>query len=253
MNKSLVYFFPKEQVISLTITSVLIIIVAVPANILVLFGYLTSRSTRTKPSSILLVSMTLAELLISAVVVPFQLVEIRKPELPANNRTLCTFVYSVHVSFYITFMEVLACMSVDRYLAVKSMLRYSRIMTKKRVIGLVVFTWIHAVIFGSTIGPFLIRFEYNNRIGACGIVFDDRIVMLTLMAIVYSLAPLVIIVVFNYKMVTHLRQHNRRILHQSQDHSIDTRRNNARQGMAVNVLIVFNSFNCPRDGLTSNL
>ena len=233
MNESLVYIFPEEEVIILTIASVLIIILAVPANILVLFGYLTSGSTRTSPSNILLVSMTLAELLISVAVVPSQLVEIMKPELAASGGAFCTFVSSVFYSLYVTMMEILACMSVDRYLAVKSMLRYSRIITKKRVVGVVVFTWIHAVIFGSIIGPFLIRFEYNYRVGACGMVFHDRIVILTLIAIIYCVAPFLIIVVFNYKMVMHLRHHNRRILHRAEDQTISARRNSARQGIML--------------------
>ena len=228
MNDSLAYVFPKEEVITLAIISVLTIILAVPANILVLFGYLTSRSTRTKPSSILLVSMTLAELLVSVVVVPSQLVEIMKPELAANGGAFCTFVFSVFCSLYVTMVEILAYMSVDRYLAVKSMLRYSRIMTKKRVAGVVVFTWIHAVIFGSTIGPFLIRFQYIHRFGGCGIVFNDRIVMLTLIAMIYCVIPLVIIIVFNYKMIKHLRHHNRRIHRQAQQ-----QRNTVRQGIKV--------------------
>ena len=231
MNESVVYIFPKEEVIGLTIFSVLIIILAVPANILVMFGYLTSRSTRTNPSSILLVSMTLAELLISIVVVPSQLVEIMKPELAANDEAFCKLVSSVFYSLYVTMIEILACMSVDRYLAVKSMLKYATIITRKRVVGVVVFTWIHAVIFCSTIGPFLVRFEYNYRVGACGMVFDDRIVMLILMAIVYCLAPLTIIIVFNYKMVMHLRHHNRRILHRAEDQTIDARKNSGSQGI----------------------
>ena len=230
MNESVVYIFPKEEVIGLTIFSVLIIILAVPGNILVMFGYLTSRSTRTNPSSILLVSMTLAELLISIVVVPSQLVEIMKPELAANDEGFCQFVSSVFYSLYVTMIEILACMSVDRYLAVKSMHRYATIMTRKRVAGVVVFTWMHAVIFGSTIGPYVVRFEYNYRVGACGMVFDDRVVTLTLIAIIYCIAPFVIIVVFNYKMVMNLRHHNRRILHGAEDQTINARKNSARQG-----------------------
>ena len=230
MNESVVYIFPKEEVIGLTIFSVSIIILAVPGNILVMFGYLTSRSTRTNPSSILLVSMTVAELLNSLVVVPSQLVEIMKPELAANHEAFCQFVSSVCYSLYVTMMEILACMSVDRYLAVKSMLRYATIMTRKRVVGVVVFTWIHAVIFGSTIGPFVVRFEYNYRVGACGMVFDDRVVTLTLIAIIYCIAPFVIIVVFNYKMIMNLRHHNRRILHGAEDQTIDARNDSARQG-----------------------
>ena len=236
MNETVVYIFPKEEVIGLTIFSVLIIILAVPGNILVMFGYLTSRSARTNPSSILLVSMTLAELLISIVVVPSQLVEIMIPELAANDEGFCQFVSSVFYSLYVTMIEILACMSVDRYLAVKSMLKYATIMTRKRVVGVVVFTWIHAVIFGSTIGPYVVRFEYNYRVGACGMVFDDRVVTLTLIAMIYCVAPFVIIVVFNYKMVMNLRHHNRRILHGAEDQTINARKNSARQGILFTLI-----------------
>ena len=62
-------------------------------------------------------------------------------------------------------------------------------------------------------------------------VFDDRIVILTLIAIIYSVAPFLIVVVFNYKMIMHLRYHNRRILHRAEDQTIDARRNSARQGI----------------------
>ena len=189
MNDSLVNVFPKEfeEVITLTITSIFIIIVALaPANILVLFGYLTSRSTRTKPSSILLVSMTID----SVVVVPSQLVEIVKPELAANGGAFCTFVFSVFCPLYVTMEEILTYMSVDRYLAIKSMLRYSRIMTKNVwLVLLCLHGYKQSSLVQPLVGPFLIRFHYIYRFGGCGIAFGDRVVMLTFIAIVYCVIP----------------------------------------------------------------
>ena len=231
MNGSMVHFFAKDEVISFSTISVLIMILAVPANILVLFGHHNLRSTRARPSSVLLVSLTFAQLLISIVVIPSQILQVMKPDLVANRKAVCIFVGTTFYSLYVTATETLACMSIDRFLAVKSMLRYSAIITRKRVIAVVVFIWIHAVIFETIIGPFAVQVEYNYRVGACGIVFHDRIVMLVLILSVYCITPFGIIVVFNYKMAAQLWRHNRRILHQAPIQSIDERRNAARQGI----------------------
>jgi hypothetical protein len=234
MNETVVQVFPEDEVISLVVLSVFIISLAVPVNVLVLFGYLTSRSSKARPSTILLVSLTFSQLLISVVVIPPQILQILKPHLVANGKVLCVFVGTTFYSLYITLTETLACISVDRFLAVKSMLRYSTIVTRKRVIAVVVFTWIHAVIFETVIGPFLIQIEYNSRFGACGIVFDDRTVLLTMMLVVYGVTPLGIIVVFNCKMANYLWRHNRRIVQRAEGQSIDEKRNRARQGNFYN-------------------
>ena len=233
MNETVVEVFPKDEVISLVIISVLIIILAVPVNILVLFGYVTSRSSRARPSSILLISLTFAQLLISAVVIPSQLLQVIENDLVANGGVLCVFVGTTFYSLYITMTETLACISVDRFLAVKSMLRYSTIITRKRVVAVVVFTWIHAVIFETFIGPFAMRIRYNNRIGACGVVFDDMIFLISMLTL-YCVTPFAIIIVFNCKMAKHLWRHNRRIVQRADGQSIDENRKRVRQGNAHN-------------------
>ena len=236
MNESIGHeVFPKDEFISLVIISVLIIILAVPVNILVLFGYVSSRSSRARPSTILLISLIFAQLLISAVVIPSQLLQVIENDLVANGGVLCVFVGTTFYSLYITMTETLACISVDRFLAVKSMLRYSTIITRKRVVAVVVFTWIHAVIFETVIGPFVIQIEHNDRLGACGIVFDDRVVLLILMLAVYGVIPFGVIIVFNCKMAKHLWGHNRRIGQRPEGQSIDEKRNRARKGNFYNV------------------
>ena len=127
--------------------------------------------------------------------------------------------------------ETLACISVDRFLAVKSMLRYSTIITRKRVVAVVVSTWIHAALFLTVIGPFVIQIEYNNRLGACGVVYDDRTVLLILILAIYGLIPFGIIIVSNCKMAKHLWRHNRRIVQRPERQSIDEKRNRGRQGI----------------------
>ena len=241
MNESVVEVFPKNEVISLVIILVFIIILAVPVNILVLFGYVSSRSSRARPSSILLISLTFAQLLISAAVIPSQLLEVIRPDLVANGGVFCVFVGTTFYSLYITMAETLACISVDRFLAVKSMLRYSTIITRKRVVAVVVFTWIHAVIFETVIGPFVIRVRYNNRIGACGIVFDD-IVFLTIMLAVYGVIPFGVIIMFNCKMAKQLWRHNHRIVHRADGQSIAQKQNRGRQGNCDNLYIILEEF-----------
>ena len=231
MNESVVHVFPKDEVISLVIISVFMIILAVPVNILVLFGYVTSRSSRARPSSILLISLIFAQLLISVVVIPSQLLEIIRPDLVANGGVFFFFVGTAFYSLYITMTETLACISVDRFLAVKSMLRYTTIITRKRVVAVVVFTWIHAALFLTVIGPFVIQIEYNNRLGACGVVYDDRTVLLILILAIYGLIPFGIIIVCNCKMAKHLWRHNRRIVQRPERQSIDEKRNRGRQGI----------------------
>ena len=240
MNESIGYeVFPKDEFISLVIISVFIIILAVPVNILVLFGYVSSRSSRARPSTILLISLIFAQLLISVVLIPSQLLEVIRPDLVANGGVLCVFVGTTFYSLYITMTETLACISVDRFLAVKSMLRYSTIITRKRVVAAVVFTWIHAALFLTVIGPLVLQMEYNDRVGACGVVYDDRTVLMILMLAIYGLMPFGIIIVSNCKMAKHLWRHNRRIVQRPEGQSIDEKRNRARQGnfydMAYNI------------------
>lgn len=213
MNESYVDVYTKDEVTFLSIFSISLIIIAVPANFLVLAGYVTSRPIRTKSSSILLASLTVADLFASALVIPFQLVfQVLHPSMAANRGPLCSFVGSVTYSFYIVITQTLVCMSVDRFYAIRFALRYQSIMTRKRVAVMIVFTWLHSIIFVLLLGPFAVEVDYNPRLGICGIIFDDRMAKLILMALVYIIIPFVIMVIFNCKMALYLRRHNRRMM-----------------------------------------
>lgn len=223
------HVFSKDEIVIYSTTSVFIIIVSVPVNILVLFGYFNSRSIRAKPSSMLIINMTVVQLLISLVVIPSQILQAMKPDLVVSVRPLCFFVGTTFYSLYIILTQTLACISLDRFLAVK-FLRYSTMVTRKRVIAIIVFTWAYGAIFQTAIAPFALHIEYDYRLGACGITFREHILETTAIIVVYGLTPLGIIIVLNYKMAAHLWRHNRRILSPEHAPSTEVNQHSARQG-----------------------
>ena len=197
--------------------STVIAITALPLNILVLFGYLCSRSIRQKASSILLVSMTFGQLLTASWIIPFHVVfQLIKPGLTVNGGTLCTILGSMTYSPYIVISETVLLMTVDRYYAVCLMTKYKLIMTRRRIFAAILFTWVHAFIFGTIILPFGYKVEYNHRLGNCAIDFENRLLDGAMMAVAYAVIPFFIIVVLSYKTVKHLRTHNRRMAANSQ-------------------------------------
>lgn len=202
-----------EEAAAVYTISIVIAITALPLNILVLFGYLCSSLTRQKPSSILLVSMTFGQLLTASWIVPFHMVfQLIKPGLMVSEGVLCTVLGSMTYSPYVVISETALLMAVDRYCAVCRMMKYRLIMTRRRILAAVLFTWVHAFIFGTIILPFGYKVEYNHRVGTCAIDFESRLLEGAMLAVAYAVIPLFIIVVLSYKTVKHLRTHNRRLV-----------------------------------------
>ena len=111
--------YSTEEVAVLSTISVAIIATSLVLNILILLEYVCSRSTREKPSSILLVSMGFCQLATSSVVIPYQVVfQVIKPELAANGGASCIAPGSITYATYVVISETVLLMTVDRYFAV---------------------------------------------------------------------------------------------------------------------------------------
>ena len=206
----------EEAAVLFTISTV-IAIVALPLNILVLFGYLCSSSARQKPSSILLASMTFGHVLTGSWIIPFHMVfQMIKPGLVESGGTLCTILLPMTYSPYVAISETILLMTVDRYFAVCAMMKYRLIMTRRRTFAAVLFTWLHALVYGAIILPFGYKIEYNHRLGTCGVDFENRLLEGGMMAVVYAVIPLFIMAMLSYKTVKHLRRHNRRLVSNSE-------------------------------------
>lgn len=204
--------FSTTEVAVLSTISVAIVTISLALNVLVLLGYLCSRSTREKPSSILLVSMTFCQLATTSLVIPLQLVfHVIKPELAAKGGASCIAVGSITYAPYVVISETALLMTVDRYFVVCLMMKYKLIMSRRRTFAAVLFTWVNAIIMGAIVVPFGYTVQYNRRVGACAIDFENRLLEGAMMALAYGVIPFLIIIVLSYRTVKYLRTHNQRL------------------------------------------
>ena len=182
--------YSTEEVAVLSTISVAIIATSLVLNILILLEYVCSRSTREKPSSILLVSMGFCQLATSSVVIPYQVVfQVIKPELAANGGASCIAPGSITYATYVVISETVLLMTVDRYFAVCLITKYRLIMTRKRILAAVLFTLIHALTIGTIGVPIGFTVQCNHRVGACAIDFENRLLQGAMAALAYGAIP----------------------------------------------------------------
>lgn len=233
-NASTINVFSTEEVIGLATTTVLIIVLSVPANALVLFAYLTSPSARRKAPNYLLVNVTISEFITALLVIPLQLAaHTINSSLAISDGTVCKLVGILSYPFYIVSVGTMVCISIDRSYAVRSPLRYKVKMTGKRIAGMIAYTWTHALIFVIVFG-FIIGVGHNEVSGECGILWDQfHIAVSVLVAMIHIVLPLVLLTVLNCSLVRSLRKQNRTLKnHLEEQLSVVIDRNSVRRNKA---------------------
>ena len=213
-NESTVHVYSNEEVSVLVAVTALILTLAVPTNILVLLGYLSSPSARRKPSNLLLINMAFSELLTILVVIPLQLItHCTNPSLARDDATWCKLTGVLTYPFYIVTVATMVCISVDRFYAIRAPLKYKSKMTAKCIGAMIIYTWLHATTF-SFIFTFVIGIGYNEQSATCSIVWDDHFEVSVFVAITHILLPFVLLIFLNYNLVISLRKQNRNLVKQ---------------------------------------
>lgn len=214
LNETSFHVYSKEEVSVLVAVSVFILLLSVPANILVLLGYLTSHSARKKPSNLLLVNMTFSELLTALVVIPLQLVvHCTNPSLAKDDGVLCKLVGVLTYPFYIVTVATMVCISIDRLYAIRAPLKYKTRMTGKCIGLMIIYTWLHAALFSLIFG-LIIGIGYNDLSAACSIVWNDHLGVSVFVAATHIVLPFVLLTVLNLNLVASLRKQNRNLMSQ---------------------------------------
>ena len=124
---------------------------AVFGNTVVLWLFYKSKSLRTV-SNRFLVSLSVADLLVGAVVEPIFLVEYLTPSV--DNQNVIHFFW-IHSTAATTWN--LCCVSVDRFVAIRFPLSYQVILTKKRCCVVITVIWVISLFL-----PFTIMFVKNE-------------------------------------------------------------------------------------------
>ena len=224
INASIFHVYSPKEKVTLSIFSTVIFAVAVPVNLYVLLGYL--RSNHRRPSDLLQMNLTLSQFLNALLTIPLQhLMHVMKPELAVDGGTPCQITGILPYPFYIITIETMVFMSVDKLKAVKSPLRYAAKMTKKRMRYIVLFTWVHAVIFAIILVAF-IEVGYNQTRGDCAIVGENQNVVSAVIGVTHVAIPFVLLLVFYCKLMKYLRRHNRQMLRLATTQAQQGRRRN---------------------------
>ena len=214
LNETAFHVYSKEEVSTLVAVSIFILTLSVPANILVLLGYLTSQSARKKPSNLLLVNMTFSELLTALILIPLQLVvHITNPTLAKDDGVLCQVTGVLTYPFYIVTVATMVCISIDRFYAICAPLKYKSTMTGKCIALMIIYTWIHATLFSLIFG-FAIGIGYNELSAACSIAWNDHLGVSVFVAATHIVLPFVLLTALNWNLVTSLRKQNRNLMNQ---------------------------------------
>ena len=208
-NGSFIQTFTQEAFLSITIITVAILVFAIPANILVLIGYLKSSSALSKPSNYLLVNLTISEFILALVVIPLQLlVHFIKPSLVQDHVSLCVAVGVLTYPFYIAVTITMICISVDRFYAIQSPLSYKFKISRKRVVYMIIYTWLHSAAFVGGFGLFL-GIGFNPSVGVCGIFWDKNMAVSSMSAFTHIMLPFFLVLGLNINLVYSLRNQNR--------------------------------------------
>ena len=214
LNESSVNVYSNQEATVLVTLMGIILVLAVPANILVLLGYLTSSSARKKPSNFLLINMTFSELLTTLIVIPLQLVvHVTNSNLARNGGTWCTLIGVLTYPFYIVTVATMLCISIDRLYAIRAPLQYKTKMTGRRIGLMITYTWFHAAVFSFLFG-FIIGVGYNKLSASCGIRWDDHVVISVFVAATHILLPFAMLFFLNWNLVASLRKQNRTFISQ---------------------------------------
>lgn len=147
-------FLPMAHAIALISTNSLTAVLGTFGNFLVIVAVLTSPRLR-RCSNFLLVSLAVADLIVTVACAPLLVVMVGKLSLAKECLTTLELVYAnvAHLSCSASIFH-LAAISVDRFLAVVFPLRHGRIMKKFGLKIMLVAVWGTAILFTSLRVPF---------------------------------------------------------------------------------------------------
>ncbi|XP_028410128.1 trace amine-associated receptor 7f-like [Dendronephthya gigantea] len=209
VNESFVPTFSEPVFVSVTVITIAILVLAIPANTLVLVGYLKGISALKKPANYLLINLTVLEFILSIIVIPFQLlVNFIKPRFLNDTDASCVIVGILVYPFYIAATITMIFISVDRYYAIRAPFKYKFMMGRSRIACMVGYSWLHSVAFiagfGCTLGV-----GYDAHLGVCGVLWNNNMIVSSVAAVTHILLPFFLLLALNINLVVSLRNQNR--------------------------------------------
>ena len=119
-----------------------IMLTALIGNLLVLVSVILVRGLRTKKTNLIYVlALAMADLLVSIFVMPFHIIQEWLDYWPLGNLA-CRFFISNDIFFCTASLLGIACIAIERYIAVFKPFRYETLITTKNSVGIVGIAWV---------------------------------------------------------------------------------------------------------------
>ena len=208
------------------IISMIYIFIGMPANVFIIVCVLRMKLYE-QPAMIALMNLTLVDLLLCAIVLPFNIIPGIAGEFVLGNSDFVRCKVCQIGIFYITLslasLFSVTMVSVDRFLFIKIPLLYDKFVTVRRMIIVVLITWFVCILI--SVLPILGfgRIYFSKYVATCTIdTSADRGYVLLLVGV--SLIPLSILAVTNVWVVNIVRKQLRRIYQAYRTCSSDVQR-----------------------------
>ena len=134
-------------------------------NGLVIFSVLYLQRNRLKSSQLVLLQLSVSDLLIALLYLPFLLVLLLRDSDVEDCRMLCAALAALERGLIAASIWGIAFVSLDRYLYIVKHSSYKSAMTMRRSLGGAAVVWIIALVFGTT--SFLVSAHFRDGSGAC--------------------------------------------------------------------------------------
>ena len=200
------YLFTESYIILLSLLAVLIFLI----NLMIIFLFATRDYLRTK-TNMILVGLALSDLLNGILVIPLQIMV--NIYITEQSLRLASMVFYRFIAVS-TMLHILA-VTMERHICILSPLRYHSLVTKSRIIKILVFIWLlsicNSVISLSWIG---LADEYNHLKQPPGLhnskLLRCEFTYTLLTFVFFFLIPLVIMAYSFRKIICEISRHNRR-------------------------------------------
>ncbi|CAH1792770.1 unnamed protein product [Owenia fusiformis] len=183
-----------------------IIVFSVIGNVAVIMAIKTNSRLREQISNIFILNLSIVDLCTASLIMMTTFVQLvtDADEMP---KIWCLLNCGLNYVFIIASMSTLAFVSIDRYMAIIHPMKYVTMITKQRVVGMVMYGWILGLIFGSV--PIImdwIQYDYWEVICAIDWNYQAAVIYVIAAFIICFLLPGIIMIYCYLKIIKEVKR-----------------------------------------------
>ncbi|CAH8548969.1 unnamed protein product [Heterobilharzia americana] len=171
-------------------------------NLLVILAVLKTKRLR-RVTDLYIVSLTVADLLVAVLILPFSIIRQYYGYWPYESHELCLYFLSANIFLCVSSILNVCCISIDRYIAITSPMKYIGKRTRQTALAMIIFAW--SASFIAMLPP-LLGAQHHTGVRNCYVRSDAWYRILTGALAFYIPFPLVGFIYLRIFWVIHSRR-----------------------------------------------